>query len=428
MELAVLGANHETAGITLRERLVLQGPTLDGFYADMAQGEGLTGLVVLSTCNRTEIYWSGSVGVDTVQAVWAHQVGVDPEEFQDDLYLHAGDRAARHLFRVAAGLDSMMLGETEILGQVKAAYQTAQERSRVGSLHRLFLAAIRVGKRAHRETAIGQHALSMGYAAVELARKVYGQDLQPLQALIIGAGEMGSLAARHFRSAGVGRMMVANRTRERAFALARDLEAEVVEWGVFADALTRADLVVTSTSAPAPVIRAEAVRQAVQARRGRPLMLLDLAVPRDIEPGVEDLSPTVFRYDVDDLEHVVAENRRRREREIAQVDHIVDEELEAFRRGLAVQAVGPIIRSLREKAEGIRRQELEAAWHKLPHLSAEDRAVVERTTRQILNKLLNDPMVSIRGWAGQPEAAVYLDALRDLFRLEDQAEPVTDHD
>jgi glutamyl-tRNA reductase len=428
MELAVLGANHETAEIRLRERLVLSGPRLDAFYREIAALPGFQGVVALSTCNRTEVYWAGPVPMRDVLEAWASQVGLEPETFDEHLYLYTGERAVTQLFRVATGLDAMMLGETQILGQVKEAYQVAQARGVVGRLHRLFLAALRVGKRAHRETAIGEHALSMGYAAVELARKIYGPDLGALTAVMVGAGEMGTLAARHLKSAGVGHLVVINRTAARAEQLARELGGRALAWDHLEEAMRQADLVVSSTSAPEPVIRRDLVQRVVRSRRGRPLMLLDLAVPRDVEPGVERVADSVFRYDVDDLEGVVTENRRRREREAERVEHIIDEERAAYQQEMDVVAVAPVIRSLRAKAEGIRQQELAAAWRELAHLSDHDRAVVDRTTRLILNKLLNDPMVSIRGWASRPEGSVYLDALRDLFRLDEPSPSLPDDD
>jgi glutamyl-tRNA reductase len=269
----------------------------------------------------------------------------------------------------------------------------------------------------------------MGYAGVELVRKIFGDHLQDLSALVVGAGEMGRLAARHLKSAGVGRIWVANRTRERATALALELGgAPVLAWDQLAEALQVVDLVVASTSAPEPVVTAEDVRRAVKARRGRPLMFLDLAVPRDVEPGVEALAETVFRYDIDDLALVVAENRRRRQEEVRRVEEVIGEEQRAFRREMEVADIAPVIRRLREKAEGIRQQELAEAWRQLGHLSDHDRAVVDRTTRLILNKLLNDPMISIRGWAGRPEGSLYLDAVRRLFRLDDAPQPVADDD
>ena len=218
-------------------------------------------------------------------------------------------------------------------------------------------------------------------------------------------------------------MRVVNRTPERAVKLAAALGGQAVPWADLGEAVSESDVIVSCTRSPILIVDEDMVRRAARARRGKPLMLLDLAVPRDVAQGVEDLSDAVFRYDLDDLAGVVAENRRRREREVEQVGRVVDEEVETFGRELDVTRVGPVIRSLREKAEHIRQAELARAWDKLPGLSEEEREVVDRTTRLILNRLLNDPMVSIRGWAGEPEGAVYLKTLRDLFRLDDVAAP-----
>lgn len=421
MQLAVLGLNHESAPIAMRERVALSGFALEQAYAKLAAFSGCDGAVLLSTCNRTEIYWAGPLAMPDVLRVWSTAVDVDPDQFSDHLYLYVGDRAVTHLFRVATGLDSLVLGEPQILGQVKEAYQTAQAFDSVGTLHRVFLAALRVGKRAHTETTISQNALSMGYAAVELSRKIFGEDLSELSALVVGVGEMGSLVARHLGSAHIGQITVINRTESRARQLAESLAARVEPWTRLSDAVTNADLVVTSTRASIPVIDADMVRNAVKSRRGRAMIFLDLAVPRDVEPGVEQLAPSVFRYDVDDLRAVVQHNLKRRQREAALVERIVEEERMVLEKDWDVSKAGPLIRSLREKAERIRQRELEQTWRRLPHLTEHDRAVVEQATRLMLNKLLNDPMVSIRGWAGHPDGAVYLQALRDLFRLDGES-------
>jgi glutamyl-tRNA reductase len=422
MQIAVVGLNFRSAPVAVRERVALEADRLEAFYRAVGETPELTGAVALSTCNRTEIYWAGLADTDRVVALWAEAAGVGPERFEEYLYWHRSQAAARHLFRVATGLDSMVLGETQILGQVKTAYQAAQRAGAAGGLHRLFLRALRVGKRAHAETGISQNALSVGYAAVELARKIFGEELARQRALVVGTGENGALVARHLRAAGVARMTVVNRTLARAEALARDLGADVVPFERLGEALAGSDVVVTSTGAPAAIVTREMVRAAVKGRRGAPLVLLDLAVPRDVAPGVEEVAPFVFRYDVDDLEAVVQHNRVRREREVQAVERIIEEEVAALTQEMDVSAVAPLIRSLREKAERLRQQELEYTFRRLPHLSERDRAVVDQAMRHLLNQLLNDPMVSIRGWAGRPEGAVYLAALRDLFRLKDLQE------
>lgn len=420
----VLGLNHETAPVALREQVVLAGPVLEQFYGALAALPDYEGAVAVSTCNRTEVYWAGGVSVSDVLDRWAASVGLPREKFSDHLYLYSGAEAARHLFRVAAGLDAMMIGETQILGQVKAAYQASHQLGYAHGLHRLFLAALKVGKRAHAETTISESALSIGYAGVELARKVYGDDLSQVSVAVVGAGEMGSVVARHLSSSGVGRIVVLNRTRARAEALAQELHAAVDDLSRVGALLAKVDLVVTSTSSPVPVITRSMVKSHLRQRRGRAILFLDLAVPRDVEPGVETLTETVFRYDVDDLKAVVAHNRERREREAVSVERIIEEEREQLARDTDVTEVVPLIRSLRQKAERIRRQEMDQTFRKLSHLTEQDRQVVERATQLMLNKLLNDPMVSIRGWASRPEGSLYLETLRDLFRLdEDGAAP-----
>lgn len=416
----VLGLNHETAPVALREQVVLAGPVLEQFYRAIAALPQFEGVVVVSTCNRTEVYWAGGVSMSDVLDRWAAAVDVPRDKFSDHLYLYTGAEAARHLFRVAAGLDAMMIGETQVLGQVKQAYQWSHQLGYAHGLHRLFLAALKVGKRAHAETTISESALSIGYAGVELARKVYGDDLSQVSVAVVGTGEMGSLVARHLATAGIGRMLVLNRTRARAEGLAQELRATVEEVSRVGDLLAEVDLVVTSTSSPVPVITRSMVKNHLRQRRGRAILFLDLAVPRDVEPGVETLTETVFRYDVDDLKAVVAHNRERREREAVSVERIIEEERQQLARDGDVTEVVPLIRSLRQKAESIRRQELDETFRKLSHLTEHDRQVVERATRLMLNKLLNDPMVSIRGWASQPDGALYLDTLRDLFRLDEE--------
>jgi len=332
-----------------------------------------------------------------------------------------------HLFSVAAGLDSMMFGETQILGQVKDAYQTAQAAGVVGRLHRVFLAALRVGKRAHAETGISENALSVGYAGVELARKVFG-ELGGVTALVIGAGDMGTLVARHLRGAGVGRMWVMNRTPERAQSLAAELQAAAVPFERLADNVAGADLVVSSTAHPDILVSEAMVRRGLRLRRGRPWLFLDLSVPRNVAPGVERLHDSVFRYDIDDLKTVVDINRARREREADQVRRIVAEEEERLQADLDVSQVGPLIRSLRDKADSIRRAELERVYQRLPGLSEREKQVVARATELMVNKILNDPMVSIRGWAERPEGSLYLSALKELFRLDEEPPPVAPKD
>ncbi len=418
--LMVLGVNHVRADIALRGDVALDHPPLvAALYARLKREVGFEGAVVLSTCNRTEIYTTDALPADRVAVLWGETVGIPPSHFTSAAYVHVGEAAVAHLFEVAAGLDAMVLGETEILGQVKAAYRVAQENEAARGLHRVFQAAFKAAKRAHAETAISERALSWGYAARELATKIFGDELPERRVLVVGAGAMAAKVFRHLRDAGA-EVTVVNRTAARAEALVADGGGRAAPWADLATLVASSDVVVAATRSPTVVIPVKWVRPAAPLRRGVPWLFLDLAVPRNIAPGVGRV-PGVLRYDLDDLEAVVQKNRARRAAEVEAVRLILGEEAERLAHDLGAMAVGPVIRSLREKAERIRSDELEALWRRLPDLSPAERAAVEQTTHRMLTKLLNDPMTSIRQWASVPDGPVYLDALRELFRLDASA-------
>lgn len=416
MQIQVLGLNHQTAPVEIRERVSLGTDQIVEAYRNHRHDPRMSGVVVVSTCNRTELYVAGRATLADILSWWESLVGVPRGDFVDHLYWHSKTEAYAHLFRVAAGLDSMVLGETQILGQIKAAYQLAVEHQAVGPLHRLFQYASRVGKRAHAETGISQNALSVGHAVVELARKVFG-DMAPLTALVIGAGETGSLVARHLSFSGVGNIMVTSRTVDHADRLAREVGGSGVGFDQLTPALRQADLIVSATSAPYPIITVDRAREAFKGQTQRLRFVFDLAVPRDVEPETARLGSGIFLYDVDDIDHIVEANQRQRQKEAIKVERIVQEECEAFEEELGASEVGPIIRSLREKTELIRQNELAKIMHRLPSLTPEQRAVVEEATRIMMNKFLNDPMVSMRRWGNDGAKTVYVDAIRDLFRL-----------
>ena len=413
----VLGVNHVRADVALRGDLSLdQPPLLTALYTRLKREAGFEGAVVLSTCNRTEIYTTEALPVERVATLWGETVGVLPAQFADAAYVHGGDGAVAHLFQVAAGLDAMVLGETEILGQVKDAYAVAQQEHAAGVLHRVFQAAFKAAKRAHAVTAISERGLSLGYAARELAIKIFGDDLPGRRVLVVGAGAMAAKAFRHLRDASAD-VTVVNRTPARADALVASAGGRAAPWSDLASLVASSDVVVTATRSPTVVIPTKWVRAAAPLRRGVPWLFLDLAVPRNVAPGVGRV-PGVLRYDLDDLDAVVQKNRARRAAEVDAVRQILGEEAARLAREMDTAAVGPVIRSLREKAEHIRSDELEALWRRLPDLSPAERAAVEQTTHRMLTKLLNDPMTSIRQWASVPDGPVYLDALRELFRLD----------
>lgn len=420
MEILVVGLNHKTAPVEVREKLSFLPQRLPEAMQRLKACRGIREGLILSTCNRTEVYTvagDADEGVAEVILFLSRHHQVDPGVFTDHLYFYQGMEAVRHLFRVACGLDSMVLGETQILGQVKEAYLAAKGNGVTGKVcHNLFEQALNVGKRAHTETAISQNAVSVSYAAVELARKVF-RSLEGRKVLLIGAGKMSELTARHLQSCGIKEVIVANRTLQAAEELAARFHGKAVELKEVQRWLEAVDLVISSTGAPHLIVRRDTMVQVMRARRGRPLFLIDIAVPRDIDPGAGELDG-VFLYDIDDLEQVVEANLRERRREAWKVERIIEEEVARFAHWWNTQEVVPIIRSLREKMEGIRRREVERALAKLPHLNERERNIIEGMTSLIVNKILNDPTVKIKEYANGANREVYLATLRDLFNLQ----------
>lgn len=419
-----VGMNHRTAPVALRERLAVDAASCERVLDRLRELPAVAEAVVLSTCNRVELYTAarhaGEARRQLLQflAGWA---GLPAGELEPHLYWYDDGAAARHLFRVAAGLDSMVVGESQVLGQVRDAYQLAAGRGACGKvLHALFQHALAVGKRARAETAISQHAVSVSYVAVELARKVFG-DLGGRQVLLIGAGETAELAARSLAEQGGCDLVVANRTLERGRDLAHAYGGRAVPLEELARVLPECDVVISSTGAGRPVLSAETVRETMRRRRQRPLLLIDIAVPRDIEPEAGRLD-NVFLYDIDDLQTVVDANLRLRREEARKVEAMIDEQAREFEGWLHSLDVVPLIRSLREKAEAMRQREVARAFRKLPHLSERDRQVIDGLTRLIVNKLLNDPMVRLKEAVAGGEGPLYLDeAFSRLFALDDRA-------
>ena len=411
MKLALVGTSHKLAPVEVRERVALDGPGA----AAVAHALGKAGLeaVCLSTCNRTELYVVAPEGPEARKAAADALAGLAEGDLGPHLYRLTDEAAALHLFRVAAGLDSMVPGEGEILGQVRAAYESGA----CGPvLDRLFRGALHAGRKARVETAIGESPASVSAAAAALAQQVFG-DLDGRRILIVGAGKVGELAARNLLSRGAEVAFVANRTLDRAAELAKRLGSEPLPLEDVAVELARADVVVSSTSAPGFVITRAEVEAGVADRRGAPLFLIDLAVPRDVEPSVAELEGC-FLYDIDDLEAVVAESLAGRRREAERAETIVAAEAARFRDWLASLDVVPAIASLRAHAEAIRTAELAKAEGRLGGLSDSERHTVESLTSQIVNKLLHAPIVRAKESAAR-EGVGYADALRHLFGLDE---------
>lgn len=414
--LTVVGLSYRSAPVELREKIIVDESQLESALRELGHG------VILSTCNRTEIYqtnWSAEPSLDAVHFLTRRFVGPD-DALRAHLYRLGDTRAVRHLFAVAAGLDSMVLGEPQILGQVRAALSAAEAVGTAGPvLSHLFRQAVRVGRRARSETFVGRHAVSISYAAVELARKVFGR-LDGCRALVVGAGEMGELTVRTLVDHGVGVVAVANRTLENASALARLYGGEAVPLETVVPSLAAADIVISSTDAPGYVIGERDVSQAVARRGGRPLFIIDIAVPRDVDPAVRALSDVVL-YDIDDLKALCDLNRKGRQREVESVQRIIDGEVERFEAWWQSRRVVPTIVAMREQAERDRQTELAEALGRLRHLSETDRATVDALTRAIVSKLLHRPTIRLKEMASRSdEESIRL--ARDLFGLDPEAE------
>lgn len=408
----VLGVSHHTAPLEVRERLAVP---LDNLPEALALMHGALGqAVILSTCNRTEFYTLVHNGAP--QAEWTPFLeGLYPLEAASNqryFYHHEGDGAARHLFRVAAGLDSMLVGESQVLGQVRTAYSVAVSARTVHNpLSRLFHEALRVGKRARTETRLSRNELSVSSAAVRLARQAVG-PLAGRHALVIGAGEAGRLAARALAQAGVNKLTVTNRTASRAEMLARELGGTVAPYQELPVALAQADIVVSATEAPDTVLTRDILEQARSGHSTRTLAVLDIAIPRDVDPDVREL-PYVVLFDLDDLNGVAEVHRQEQLEEAAQAEAIVDEEVSRFRAWWQTLDVVPTVASLRQRAEDIRRGELTRVLRRLRSLDDEQRAAVDAMSRALVKKLLHEPIATLK----EQNDPRHVQALRELFRL-----------
>ncbi|MEE2658702.1 MAG: glutamyl-tRNA reductase [Candidatus Latescibacterota bacterium] len=417
MHLLAFGVNHTTASVEVRERLAFAEDDQPTSLRRLRDGYGVAEAAILSTCNRSEIYTASfDCNIQALQRFLAEERGVDLASIAPSLYHFADGEAAMHLFRVSCGVDSQIVGESQILGQVRDALETSQATGTARVIiNELFQRALRAGKRARTETDIGRGRLSVGTAAVELASQIFDR-LEDHCALLLGAGEMAELTAQYLVDSGLLRFIVANRTVERAEQMARRFSGRAASLPELPALLPEVDIVISSTAAQEPVIGADVVRAAMGKRRGHPLFLIDIAVPRDIDPSVREID-NVFLFDIDDLEGVVEKNRKEREGEIARVQCIVDEELGDFLHWYNSLGSEPIIRDLRAQADHLRDHELERWRSRLSHLSPEDRELVEAVLRGYANKLLHQPQVQIRKLANRDDGHLRLDTARRLFNL-----------
>ena len=420
MELLCVGLSHKTAPVEVRERLAVEA-ALDQAIARLASAPEEA--MVVSTCNRVELYVATGALDGAVQKVREALAAIGGSEALDHLYEHRGERALVHLFRVAASLDSMVLGEPQILGQMKDAFERAQKLgSARGELSRACAAAFGSAKRVRSETEIGRAAVSMASAAVQLATKIFG-GLRGQSVLLVGAGEMAELAARHLQEAGAAKITIANRTLGRAEALAELVAGEALPFEQVHAMLEKADVVVCSTASPVPIFTKESVAPVLKARRHRPLFMVDLAVPRDIAPEVNTLQG-VYAYDVDDIQKVVAENSAARLAEAAKAEVIIAEEIARFSRSRAVREGVPVLAQLRKRAEQIARAELERTFGALGDaLTDKQKKSVEAMAMAIVNKLLHEPTAKLRSVTLDGDQRL-AGAAAELFGLEAGTPPL----
>ncbi len=417
MKIVVIGLNHKTADVEVREKLAFNGAKLEEGLLKLTELPAIEEAIILSTCNRVEIYTSvkdpekAYVAVKTFLSDFHGLAGASLDR---SLYLYKERDAVRHVFRVGSSLDSMVVGEPQILGQLKDAFEFALEKKTTGVLlNRLMKKTISVAKRVRTETRIAENAVSISFAAVELARKIF-TDLSGKSFMLLGAGEMAELAAKHMISYGVKSVTVANRTYERGCDLAKEFNGRAVKFEDFLKEMVHSDIVICSTGAHGYVLHKEEMHRVMKERRHRPVFIIDISVPRNIDPAINDLDD-VYLYDVDDLQGVVDTNIMERKKEAKKAEDIVEEEIEAFERWLVSLDSVPTVVALRDKAEKIKREELERLLNKLPGLGEKERKAIEHMASAITNKLIHPPTIALKEDVEDKDALIA--TVRKLYGL-----------
>lgn len=421
LDIVLMGLNHKTAPVTLRECLAFSEDETSAALKVFRESPAIREAMLISTCNRVEVLMATSDtsnAADTVKVFFSEFKSLPVSEFEKSLYIHEGDDAVRHVFRVASSLDSMVVGEPQILGQIKAAYQIATSKKTSGVLlnkllHRTFF----VAKRVRSETGIGDHAVSISYAAVELGRKIFG-TFEGKKVLLIGAGEMAELAVEHLIRNRVGDILLANRTFKNGVELAKRFNGQAIRFEEITGFLEHVDIIISSTGSPDYVVTRDQVKGIIRRRRNRPLFFIDIAVPRDIDPEINRLTNS-YVYDIDDLKGIIDENIEDRNREAIKGERIVDEAVISFRHWFESLDVIPTIVELRDKMEDIANGEIKKTLQTLKHLSDDDHEAITRMTNAMINKILHDPTLLLKSNGHHQNKSVYLDVTRKLFKLDE---------
>jgi glutamyl-tRNA reductase len=421
MKFWITGVNHRSAPVEVRERLAFDDSALSEALVALKGRPGFCEGMILSTCNRVEVALTCEDNSKTA-AVEVDEFLADTRQVRREwvapyLYRFEDSDAIRHLFRVAASLDSMVIGEPQILGQLKSAYSLAKEHGAVsGFMDALLTRAFSVAKRVRSETDIGANAVSISYAAVELAREIFG-SLEGKKIMIVGAGKMSELAARHLSRSGAGQILVTNRTHQRALEMVELFDGQLVDYTRFLAALPEVDIVISSSAAPHYIILRDDMKKVLEARRNKPMFLIDIAVPRNIEPTVNELD-NVFLYDIDDLQKVIETNLQGRMDSAKEAEAIVHEEVERMVARLKAREVAPTIVKLQEELERVRATEIARMRTKLGVLTPEQEQAIEALTKSMINKIAHGPISEIRQHASQPDGHHFINAVRKVFRLD----------
>jgi len=424
MHTIVVGVNYRTAPVEIREKLSFVEAELPNAMQALQDQKSVLENVIVSTCNRTEIYATVDqlhTGKYYVKQFLANWFDIPLESLSNYLFVHEDDQANNHLFRVTAGIDSMVLGETQILGQVKKSFLNGQENGTTGTVfNQLFKQAVTFAKRAHAETAIGENAVSVSYAAVELGKKIFG-SLNHKHVVILGAGKMGELAIQNLHGSGASKVTVINRTFEKAKELATKFDGTAKPMDELQCALLEADILISSTASTEYVIDLELMQFVERLRKGKPLFMVDIAVPRDLDPRIGDL-PNVFLYDIDDLQGIVEANLAERERAAEQINQMIDKEIIQFNDWVTTLGVVPIIAALRQKANTIQSETMASIENKMPNLTDRERKILSKHTKSIVNQLLKEPILQVKELSVDKNPAKQLQLFQQIFGIEEDVQ------
>ncbi|MDP1759640.1 MAG: glutamyl-tRNA reductase [Thermodesulfovibrionales bacterium] len=422
MNILVVGLNHKTAGVDVREKLAFNGQKLEEGLVRIKSISGIKEAVILSTCNRVEMY----ANVDNPQKAYESIKGflsefhdIERDSLETALYTYENTNAVKHIFRVAASLDSMVVGEPQILGQIKDAFEFSLRKKATGILlNKLMKKAISVAKRIRTETKIAENAVSISFAAVELAKKIF-TDLSTKSFMLLGAGDMAELAARHLTNSGVRDVIVANRTYETGCELAKEFNGRAVRFEDFMREMVNTDIVICSTGASKYVLMKEQMQKIIKERKHKPVFIIDISVPRNIDPEINNID-NVYLYDVDDLHGIIDTNKLERQKEAEKAERIIEEEIETFQKWLASLDAVPTIVALRDRADAVKKEEIEKLLNKLPSLGEKEREAVEYMASAIINKLIHPPTTALK--EDSEDRDILIAAIRKLYGLDKKEE------